>query len=127
MPCEFETIADNMRGTYVILGIMIIGLGLASIEKVRFDWKFISVLLSAKFIAMPLAMMMLIELDQTYFQLFNEQIYRVLLLLAIVPPASNIIIFASIHKCYPGETSTAVLVGTLIALVYVPAAIILLI
>jgi len=122
VPAELIKIAEYMRGTYITLGMMIIGLGLATVKSFRINIKFLSLFLSAKFIAAPLLILLLIQIDKTFLHLFldNEFVYETMVLLAIVPPAANTVVFATLNKCYPEEAAAAVLVGTLLALVYVP-------
>lgn len=120
-PDEFRTFGADMKGAYVVLGMMVIGLGLSTVRSFDLNTKFISVLLSAKFIAAPIMILLLIYSDQYYFHLFSEQTHLAMLLLAFVPPAANTVVFASIHECHPEETATAILIGTIIGMFYMPA------
>lgn len=123
MPCEFNVLADNMLGTYIVMGLMIVGLGLSSIRSFGINLAFLGVLLSARFIATPMLIMILILIDQKYLYLFDQPTHLALMLYAFMPPAANTVVFASLYECHPEETSTAILVGTLIAMFYIPLAI----
>ena len=121
MPDEFTTFGQDMKGAYVVLGMMIVGLGLSTVRNFDLNIKFITVLLSARFIASPLLVLILIFIDQHYTNLFALQTHLAMLLLAFVPPAANTVVFATIHECHPEETASAILVGTLLGLFYLPA------
>lgn len=118
---EFTTFGQDMKGAYVVLGMMVVGLGLSTVRGFDINFKFILVLLSARFIAYPLVVLIIIYIDQHYFNYFALQTHLAMLLLAFVPPAANTVVFATIHECHPEETATAVLAGTLFGLVYLPA------
>jgi predicted permease len=128
LPCEFDNLSEYMKGTYIVLGMMIIGLGLSSVKKFKIEYKFLAMFLSAKFLAAPLLTLMLIKLDSVYLHIFSahEFIYKIMILLSIVPPAANTVVFATINRCYPEEAATAVLIGTILAMFYVPSMITLL-
>lgn len=120
MPENIEVVATYFTGTYAILGMMIIGLGISSIKGFQFDWKFISVFLSARFIAAPIITLALIYIDAGLLHIFDRNIHLAALLTSIVPPAANTVIFASIHHAHPEDTASAVVMGTILALVYLP-------
>lgn len=123
LPCELRDVTDKMRSAYVVLGMMIIGLGIASVHTFSLDLKFLSMLLSAKFIAAPLVVMLIIWIDKSSFHLFDPEIHKAMLLMSFVPPAANTVIFATLHNSHPEDAATAVLIGTIIALLYLPAAV----
>ena len=127
MSNEMVQLGNHLKGAYVVLGMMMIGMGLSSIKNFNFDKKFITVFLSAKFIAAPTLVIIFIALDNYIFHIYPNHIYEALLLLSIVPPASNTVVFATLHDCYPEEASSAVAIGTLLAIIYVPTAIAILI
>lgn len=120
VPLQIEAVASYFTGTYAILGMMIIGLGLSTIKKIEMDWKFVGMMLSARFIAAPVLTIGLIMLDVHYFGAFSREVHLAALLTSIVPPAANTVIFASIHNAHPEEAATGVVIGTVLALVYLP-------
>jgi predicted permease len=115
--------ALNMRGCFVTLGMLIIGVGLAASQTYKINVKFLSMILGAKFLAAPLTIMIFIEMDRHFLHLFNTDIYEAMLLISFAPPAVNTAIFATMHNAYPEEVSTGVLIGTLLALLYIPMAV----
>lgn len=116
----YDTFAGNFIGAYAILGMMMIGLGLADLKSLKMDYKFLSVVFVAKFIIWPLISFTLIYLDRTFFHLFNEDIYKMAVLISIVPLAANLVAFATEFKTQPNKASAAVFISTIFALFYIP-------
>lgn len=120
MSDEISTVVDYMRGTYVTLGMMIVGLGLSTVDKIKFNFKFTATLLSVKYFIAPLLMFSLVMLDRTYFNIYDIKIHEALMLISFVPPAANTVVFAQLHNCHPEEAASAIAAGTLLALLYLP-------
>ena len=110
----------SMQGAYVVLGMMLIGFGISKINNFAFDYKFIGLSFLGKFFVWPLIMIFLILLDYHIFGIYNIEIYRAFILLAIVPIAANTVIFATVLNVYPEKVSSSVLFSTLFGLIYVP-------
>lgn len=109
-----------VRNTYTILGMMIIGLSLADIKSFKIDFKFILAAFSAKFIFWPGIIISLIFLDIKFFHIYNSAIYKVCLLIAIMPLATNVVVIANVLKTCSEKAAAAVLLGVIAALFYVP-------
>lgn len=116
----YTTAAQNFRGAYAVLGMMMIGLGIASMDRFRFDWRFTGIAFSMKFVAWPALIGAVILLDNTIFHVWNTAIYQTMILMAIVPLAANTIVFATHLKAEPEKASVAVLLSTLFALGFIP-------
>ena len=112
--------ANLFRGAYSVLGMMLIGMGLASITDYKFDFKFIGATFLTKFIIWPLIISLIIFVDSNTIRLFNPEIYRVMILMSIVPLAANTVAFATELNAHPEKASMAVLISTIIALFYIP-------
>jgi len=108
------------RGAFTILGMMLIGLGLAGINSYKFDFKFVTATFLAKFIIWPILIFTIITLDKAFFGFFTEQIYRIMILVSVVPLAANTVAFATELNAHPEKASFAVLLSTLFALFYIP-------
>lgn len=108
------------RGAYTVLGMMLIGLGLSSISNFKFDFKFVAATFLAKFIIWPLIVLAIISIDKASFGFFTEQIYKVMILMSIVPLAANTVAFATELNAHPEKASFAVLLSTVFALFYIP-------
>ncbi len=120
IPEVFDEFMHHIKGTYTVLGMMIIGLGLASLSSLKLDFKFIGITFLAKFVAWPLLIMLTIQGDRQLFHFFNESIYKALMLLAIVPLGANMVVMASLMHSYPDKAAAAVVLSILLALIYVP-------
>lgn len=120
IPEVFIEFMQHIKGTYTVLGMMIIGLALSSLTNFKLDFKFIGMTFLAKFVIWPIIILLFINADFYIFKLFDETIYNALMLIAIVPLAANMVIMASLLKSYPEKAATAVLVSTLFALFYMP-------
>ncbi len=114
-----DTIA-SFGGAYMILGMMIIGLGLAEISSYKFDFKFIGLAFLAKFIWWPLLVLGVIFIDNFFFNIYNSSTHKVMILMSIVPLAANTVAFATELNAQPEKASLAVLLSTLFALFYIP-------
>lgn len=111
---------SQVKGTYTVLGMMIVGLGLAGLTHFKVDKTFIGLSFLAKFLVWPLMMLALIGFDQTFLHIYTPVIHNALMLLSIVPLAVNTVIVATLMNSQPEKAATAVLLSTLFALVYVP-------
>jgi predicted permease len=115
-------VADNItyfRGAYVVLGMIIIGIGLSAVTKASFDRKLVSISFAAKFLAFPTAMLLLQALNNRH-GLYDDKVIDVLLVLSVTPLASNTVAFAAKLKAHPEKAALTVLLSTLFALVYIP-------
>ncbi|MDF3047198.1 MAG: putative permease [Candidatus Midichloriaceae bacterium] len=120
MPANFEVIFNYFAGAYAILGMLIIGLAISHIKGFHFDYRFIGIFLSSRFLAAPAIIILLMYLDTNFFMLFDRSIHLALLLTSIVPPAVNTVVFASIHHAHPEDAATAVVAGTILSIAYLP-------
>lgn len=110
----------HIKGTYTVLGMMIIGLGLAGLTQFKVDGKFIGLSFLAKFLIWPVLMLSITALDAMFFNFYTHDIHNALILLSIVPLAVNTVIVATLMNSQPEKAATAVLLSTLFALGYVP-------
>jgi len=120
MPELFNTYWGYFKGAYVVMGMMIIGVALASVEKLVFGPRFLSFVCAGKFVLWPILMGIITLLDDKFFGLFNAEIHKLMLVIAIVPPAANIAAFAAQLDVQPEKAATTVLICTILALIYIP-------
>lgn len=116
----YNATAGHFRGAYTMLGMMMIGLGLSKMEDFRLDFKFIGFAFVYKFLVWPLVIAAFIYIDIHWLQWMTTRTYQVLMLMAIVPLAANIIAFATLLNAHPEKASITVLLSTLFAIVYIP-------
>ena len=111
---------SNFIGAYSVLGMMLIGLGLADMKNYKLDFKFLTSTFISKFIAWPLITLSVIFVDHSQTHLFNFDVYKVMVLISIVPLAANTVAFATDLKAQPEKASLAVFLSTLFGLFYIP-------
>ena len=127
----FQTIspvASQFIGTYSVLGIFMIGLGLANLKtnlKALFlpnleSLQFISLAFLAKFIAFPLITLAFIWLDNNALHWMNAFSQKVLLVLSLVPIPANALIIATTLKMDTDLISITIFWGNIFALFYIP-------
>ncbi len=121
LPDIAYTILDQFKGSYTILGMMIIGIGLSQASKLAVDSKLIMLSFLAKFLVWPLTILGAIFLDHQFTQLFTPTIDQVLIILSCVPLAANTVTFATELKAQPEKAAVTVLFSTLFALFFIPA------
>ena len=123
IPDIFLNYADYLKGTYAILGMMLLGMGM---EKMRsndsFDLKFISYAIIIKFFLWPMIVLAFIFVDKNYIHFLNEGFYMIMFLFSIVPLAGNTVTVATILNVKPEKMSLAVFITTMISLLYIPFA-----
>lgn len=110
----------TVRGAYTMLGMMIIGLGIAAMAKFTVDIRFTTVAFAARFVLWPALTLALSAWDGLAFQWLGTEVWRALILLSLVPLAANAVVFATLLGIHPEKTASAVLVSTLFAAIYIP-------
>ena len=120
IPPMLQEFCDNVRSTYVVLGMSTVGLGFAVAQFGSIDWKIVGSTLIAKYIVWPFVMMCVVLLDKYYFFLYGKEVHMALIILSVVPISVSTVILGSILK-YPSEQLIwALLISTLVGLLYVP-------
>lgn len=120
LPESYFTLAENFRGAYSILGMMIIGLGVSGLKTLRCDWKFIGLSFTAKFVAWPLYTLLFITLDTNFLHVLTPAMHSILILLSVTPMAANTVVLATALNVKPEKAACGVLATTLFALFYIP-------
>lgn len=115
-----EITIDAFKGAYTLLGMMIIGMGLAAVKIKHVDFVFLSLTFLAKFVVWPLAIFAVIFLDSHYTQQYNAQTYNIFILMAIVPLAANTVALSAELNVFPDKAALAVLLSSLFALFFIP-------
>ncbi len=121
LPDVAHTILEQFKGSYTILGMMIIGIGLSQASKLAVDSKLIMLSFLAKFLVWPLTILGAIFLDHQFTHLFTPTTNQVLIILSCVPLAANTVTFATELKAQPEKAAVTVLLSTLFALFFIPA------
>lgn len=120
IPSFLQPLFDNLRGAYSVLGMMIIGMGISSLRGLVGDLRFNAIAFAGKFVVWPLLVLLVWALDSAGPGFYDQQVYRSLFLVAIVPIAANTVVFATILDLHPRQTAGTTLLSTLFALIYIP-------
>lgn len=110
----------SFRAAMTLLGMMVIGLGLAAILKIKFDFAFVGWSFLAKFAAWPLLMATFIFWDNHLLHWYSADVHKVLMLIAFMPMGVNTVVFATELQTHPEKASFAVVLSTFFALGYIP-------
>ncbi|MFA6279240.1 MAG: hypothetical protein WC612_00410 [Bdellovibrionales bacterium] len=121
IPAQWESAARDFLGAYVVLGVLIIGLGLAQKGWPRFHGKLFSALLGIKFLLWP-ALTVALMAALRFTPLAVPALYEpILLLMSVLPLAANTAALAELLNVYPEEAAGAVALSTLLSMAIVPA------
>jgi malate permease and related proteins len=121
IPEMFFDYTNYLKGTYAILGMMLLGMGMEKIKNNgAFDKLFISLALFIKFIIWPALILVFIYIDNTFIHFLNKDFYMVMFIFAIVPLAGNTVTVATLLDVKPEKMSLTVLISTIISLFYIP-------
>lgn len=123
---QFDTYWDYVKGAYIVIGMMIIGVSLSKAKKLVVAPRFIAFVFAGRFVVWPLAALALVTLDRMVFGVFDLQVHKLLLVMSIVPPGANPAAFAAQLDMRPEKAATTILLGTVFALFYIPVMIMIL-
>ena len=122
LPEVAERFWTYASGTWVFLGMMLIGIALSRLKKLEVSWPLIGWMFSFKFILWPSLTFGIVFLDAAFFHVLPGGVYRLMAVMATVPLMANIVAYAAHLKLHPERAATAVLMSTLFALIYMPLA-----
>ena len=111
---------ENFKWAYVVFWMMIIGMWIWNIKKLSCDYLFTLLSLLAKFVIFPLLVLLVITMDKNLFHFLSNEIYSIMIIMAIVPLAANTVALAVEFQVHPEKVTITVLLSTIIALFYIP-------
>lgn len=117
---SIETMMARFISAYSLLGMIMIGLGIAKLKKLEFDLGFMSLAYLAKFIVIPLIAIAFIALNNNYFHFYDELATQVIFLMSLVPIGANTISIATQLKLDVDKVAITTVISTLLALAYIP-------
>ena len=123
MPAAVLQVIDYFKGTYIILGMVLLGLSLVAVRQKQrgaVDKRFMSWTWAAKFIAFPTIVATVVLLDAKFLHMFSSEVHAAMLLLSVVPLASDTVAFATHLKLNAEKAAVTVLASTVFALPYAP-------
>jgi len=111
---------EIFKGAFFVMGMSIIGLSLAKLSRAHFDLRYISHAMILRFVVWPALVFGFIMLDRTTLGWMNAEYYGLFMLLGMLPIAADSAAFTAQLGLHPEKAASAILVSTLIALVYIP-------
>lgn len=126
LPSVFDDFFEMLRGAYVVLGMMIIGLVLGRQsrrgEGFVFEWRLILMSNVVRFTVYPLMAMLVITFDRQAFQFFSPLAQQIILLVSLMPMGADTTSLAAQWNSYPERIAALTLVNSLVALFIIPFA-----
>ncbi len=116
----YQAFALNVRGTYSVLGMMLIGLGLSDVHRWKPDFRFFGLTFLFKFALWPGLIALILFIDSAYLHSYDQLTRGTMVLLSVVPLAANTVAWATEMKAQPEKAAMAVLASTIFALFYIP-------
>ncbi len=120
MPDFLNDFIINMKASFAMLGMLLIGIGLSHVKGFKIDWKFTAAAFASKFIYFPAAFNLFIFLDFYIFGWYDYRYYNAIQLATLAPMATNTIVISSLYKMHPEKVATSVLLSLLFVLIYMP-------
>ncbi len=100
--------------------MVLLGVSVAQITNFKVDWKLALTTIVAKYIFWPLFVLGIVLLDKNVVGIYDESIYKALILLAIIPVSGSSVILANILNYQPDKATLLLLISTAVGLFYVP-------
>ena len=104
---------DVMRGGYVAIGMMIIGIALSKHKKLAWEMDFIALAMFGKYILWACVIAGFVWTDIHVLKLYDTPIYTMIAIFAITPAAANTAAFAAQHNFKPQLAATIVFLTTI--------------
>lgn len=122
LPPAIPQTVDLLAGGFSAVGMMIVGLGLAGLTRLRLDLGFMAFTFAWKFLVWPAAAALFIAADRAWLHAFGAVGHKVLLVESLVPMAAVTVVHATLRNIHPDRAAVAVAVSTLLALLWLPLA-----
>ncbi|HLV78375.1 MAG TPA: AEC family transporter [Marinobacter sp.] len=116
----FVPLFDNLRGTYSVLGMMIIGMSIRGFRGLAGNPVFTGLAFFGKFVSWPLLALAFWWLDARVLGIYEHAVHQVIFLISITPIAANTVVIATLLDASPRQAAGTTLLSTLFALVYIP-------
>ncbi len=120
LPSWMHEASQSARGTYSVLGMMMLGLAIAPVKKLRLDFRYFTLALVFKFLMWPLIAIGVVTFDRFYLHWMQERSHSLMLLFSAVPLAGNTVAFSALLKIEPEMAAIAVFLSTLLGLISIP-------
>lgn len=121
LPNFLVEFVSDMRTSYSVLGMLMLGINLAKLKTFIIDWKFSFFAFFSKFILYPVVVNILIILDQFFLHYYQPLDYNALRLLSIAPISGGLLMFSSFQNFCQEKIAITMFLSLVIAILYVPS------
>jgi predicted permease len=111
---------QKILDTWLVMGMMMIGIALATCHSLKPDIKFCTHMMGVRFIVWPLICALFIAFDYYIIHLFNADIYFIFAVFSLVPLPGNAVALSATLGLHPDKIAFAVVLSTIIAIILVP-------
>lgn len=122
LPAPVIDVIGQSRGAYVVLGMMMLGLGLSQITAWKCEWRYLGLSFLGRFGITTALVAALMWLDKQTGHWLTLPMRQTLWLLCMLPLAANIVAYATDLKLHPEQAAAAVLLSTLLSAAILPFA-----
>jgi predicted permease len=105
---------------WIIVGMIMIGVGLASCSELKTDFLFSSHMMMVRFVLWPLVTAVFIACDMYYLHLLSREAYFILAVISLVPLPGSAVALSATLGLHPDKMAFAVVFSTLLAALIVP-------
>ncbi len=117
LPAPAVKLWEISKGAYIVIGMMIAGVALAGISSFTLRPRLMTIALAGKFLLWPAAAIAFAALDPG---LFSPEIHKLVLVISLTPIAANLPAYAAANDGPVGAAALLVFVSTLLALIFMP-------
>lgn len=126
VPAVFDDTITMIRGSYSVMGMMIIGIVLGRQSQNRkgfvFEWRLILFSNFVRFALYPALAITLVLVNREWLQFFTPMAEKILLLASIMPMGADTTSLAAQWNMHPERIAALTLVNTSLAMIYIPLA-----
>jgi len=117
----YHMVIENFQGAFIVVGLMLVGLGLARIQKIKLDVLFTALVFCGKFIVWPLAVTSLVLLlHHLSPHLCTPAEYGVMFSMSMMPFSTNLVVFSAFFDSHVDKAALTLLLSMFWVLFYIP-------
>jgi malate permease and related proteins len=119
-PESLEPVADVVSWSLSVLGMLIIGIGLAEVNLKKVNYRLFSKILGIRLVSAPLLMALLLWGESQLVGQLEPEAQQLLMLASGFPIAANLVVFASFLESETENAATLVALTTFVSLILIP-------
>ncbi len=116
----YTALIGNVKGSYSVLGTMLIGLGAVGGLGIFDDWKFLTLSCLSKVVVWPLMIFGVITADAHFVHALTPTMREVMTVLSFMPMAANTVVLATTLNVKPERAAAGVLITSLLSFLTIP-------